>query len=272
MSSLTSIEKRLLEDSLQMSDGYVLDFTNREFSDAIKESSSCEIYADNYSCYGDAKAKRLRSFWEIENDTVTASALKHLFDYAEAFNLTEDAKIVKCRNIVSRLTGVEPPQTTPPTKDAFLSQDFPNIDFQRLPIEGPLLPIIEERWEEAKRCSSSEAYLSVVILLGSLLEAILLGAATANPKKFNQASAAPRRDGKVLQFPDWSLANFIDAAREIGLLNEDVKKFSHALRAFRNYIHPYEQMTSQFAPDKDTANISLQVFRAAANQIQNFRS
>jgi len=255
-----------------MSGGYVLGFTaRREFAMTMREMSDCDIYADIYGFNGNSMVNRLRAFWQIENDTVTASTLNSLLDYAETFDLTEDEKIAKCRSIVSRLTGVKSPQTAPPTKEGFLSQDFPNIDFQKLPIEGSLLPIIEERWEEAKRCAKSEAYLSVVILLGSLLEAVLLGAATGKPREFNQSSAAPQKDGKVLHFAQWSLANFIDAAHEIGLLNEDVKKFSHALRAFRNYIHPYEQMISRFTPDKDTANISLQVFRAATNQLQNSR-
>jgi len=47
------------------------------------------------------------------------------------------------------------------------------------------------------------------------------------------------------------------------LLRLDVKKFSHVMRDFRNYIHPYEQMASKFNPDKHTAEICLQVLRAA---------
>ena len=64
-------------------------------------------------------------------------------------------------------------------------------------------------------------------------------------------------------FPDWSLAQMIDVACELGYLKIDVRKFSHALRDFRNYIHPYQQMSSQFAPDKHTAEICIQVLRAA---------
>jgi hypothetical protein len=96
----------------------------------------------------------------------------------------------------------------------------------------------------------------------------LHGAANANQKEFNQADAAPKDDaGKVLPFRRWNLAALIDAACGIGLLKLDVKKFSHALREFRNYIHPYEQNASGFTPDQDTARICLQVFRAAVNQL-----
>ena len=46
----------------------------------------------------------------------------------------------------------------------------------------------------------------------------------------------------MLFFQDWKLTNFIDVSYELGLLDEDVK-VSHALRNFRNYIHPYEQVS-----------------------------
>ena len=75
------------------------------------------------------------------------------------------------------------------------------------------------------------------------------------------------KDGKVKQFPDWTLNNFIDVAHEVGLLAEDVKKYSHTLRDFRNYIHPYEQMSSGFNPDKYTAKISWQVLKVALFQL-----
>lgn len=268
MSSLNSIDRKLLEDALGMSGGYVLNFTaRREFAMIMREMSDFDIYANIYEFNGNSMANRLRAFWEIENDTVTASALKQLLDYAEAFQLTETDKIVKCRNIVNRLTGVKAPQTALPTKEVFLSREFPHLDFQKLPIEAAFISVIEDRREEAKRCAGCEAYLSTVILLGSMLEAILLGVATHNPKLYNQAASAPKKDGKVKPFHKWSLANLIDTARELRIINEDVKKFSHALRDFRNYVHPYEQKAAQFTPDKDTANISFQVFRAAMNQI-----
>lgn len=53
------------------------------------------------------------------------------------------------------------------------------------------------------------------------------------------------------------------------LINEEVRKFSHSLRDFRNYIHPYQQLSSQFSPDKHTAQISVQVLKAAIFQLSN---
>ena len=116
------------------------------------------------------------------------------------------------------------------------------------------------------------AHLSVILLCGSILEGVLLGAAQKSPSKFNQANAAPKASGgAVKQFPDWALAQFIDIASEIGLLKTDVKKFSHGLRDFRNYIHPYQQLASGFTPDQHTAKVCLQVLKAALADVAGER-
>ncbi|MCY4317652.1 MAG: hypothetical protein OXE76_00405, partial [Alphaproteobacteria bacterium] len=54
-------------------------------------------------------------------------------------------------------------------------------------------------------------------------------------------------------------------------LKLDVKKFSHGLRDFRNYIHPYEQMVSGFTPDEHTAKVCFQVLRAALESLAGER-
>ena len=96
-----------------------------------------------------------------------------------------------------------------------------------------------------------------------MLEAVLLGAAQREPQKFNQSPASPKQNGKVKQFHEWTLSEFINVAYDIGLLKPDVQKFSHGLRDFRNYIHPYQQMASAFKPDEHTAKVCFQVLKAA---------
>jgi len=106
-------------------------------------------------------------------------------------------------------------------------------------------------------------------MCGSVLEGILLGVALKNMKEFNQSSASSKdkETGKVLPFQDWTLSNLIDVAYSVGKLGLDVRKFSHSLRDFRNYIHPYLQMSSGFSPDIDTAKISWQVLQAAISDL-----
>lgn len=155
------------------------------------------------------------------------------------------------------------------TKEAdFLSVEYSDVFADNLPITEQVKPIITARIKEMKLCFEIKAYLSTVIICGSLLEGILLGVASNFPKEFNSSNSAPKKDGKVLEFYNWTLSQFIDVAFSIGILHEDVKEFSHVLRDFRNYIHPYQQMSTGFYPDEHTAKICMQVLKAAIFQIK----
>ena len=164
---------------------------------------------------------------------------------------------------------------TPNTKgevseDEFLQRDFKEVKIEPICLDSALTDILNLRLKEIKNCMKSESPLSSIFLCGSTLEGILLGIASKFPAKFNTARSAPRYNKeKVKQFQDWKLNNFIDVAYELGFLEEDVKRFSHDLRDFRNYIHPYEQMVTKFNPNKHTAKISWQVLKAAIFQIGN---
>lgn len=132
-----------------------------------------------------------------------------------------------------------------------------------------VLPYIEARISEIRSCLSAKAALSVIFLSGSTLEGVLLGLAQNNPAIYNQAKSAPKdnKTGRTRQFHEWTLSNLIDVSYEVVFLREDVKKFSHALRDFRNYIHPFQQMSEHFYPDDNTARICFQVLKAALFQI-----
>jgi hypothetical protein len=59
------------------------------------------------------------------------------------------------------------------------------------------------------------------------------------------------------------LSALIDVAYEVGWLQGDVKRFSHALRESRNIVHPSMQRLLREIPDADTCAICWQVVRAA---------
>jgi hypothetical protein len=153
-------------------------------------------------------------------------------------------------------------------EDEFLKREFSEISLEGIGLDGIITETLGFRFEEIKKCLSANAPLSVIFLAGSSLEGILLGIALKHPKEFNQSKSSPKdKEGKIKQFPYWTLSNYIDVAYDVGLLMEDVRKFSHSLRDFRNYIHPYEQVSSGFNPDKHTATICWQVLKAAIYQL-----
>jgi len=276
MSSLTDVEKRYLEKLLGMQSGYVLNYSDATFGEFFSRHK-IDIHGRKYQTYGTSKAKKMRAFWEQESDGLVSQVLSEMLDSYEADcdlngRKVEMAVLDKARGIVARLGGKSVPTESPQTIDDFLHREFTIPNIQNLPIEMQVVPIIENRLGEARAAMGAGAYLSVIFLCGSVLEAVLLGAAQKEPSRFNRASASPKAGGGgVKRFHEWSLSQFIDVASEIGLLKPDVKKFSHGLRDFRNYIHPYEQMDSGFSPDEHTAKLCFQALKAALASVAGER-
>jgi hypothetical protein len=153
-------------------------------------------------------------------------------------------------------------------EEDFLRKEFDSIPTSKIGIDSVVLAIIESRINEIQLAMNAKASLASIIMCGSTLEGILLGIALLHPEQFNRSSVAPKdKDGKIMPFQKWTLANYIDVAHDIGIIKEDIKKFSHSLRDFRNYIHPYEQLANSFSPNEHTAMICFQVLKAAIFQL-----
>ncbi|MCZ0933363.1 MAG: hypothetical protein OXJ52_09470, partial [Oligoflexia bacterium] len=248
MSQLKMHEKKLFEKLFDRG-GYVLDFNDRTFVEFFRDHG-INIEKEKYRFNGRSKMKRLRAFWEIESDNVVGKVLQSLLEYAcvvEAVNPNEK-KIAN--SIINKLQGESPEQKTEKVIESeFLKREFTDISLQKLELDSVITEVLQQRINEIEKCLKSKSALATIFLCGSALEGILFGVATNNPEIFNSANASPKnKNGKVLQFQNWTLSNFIDVSKEVSFLNEDVKKFSHALRDFRNYIHPYEQANQQFNP------------------------
>lgn len=275
MSSLTDVEKRYLEKLLEMQGGYVREFSDATYQEFFRRHK-IDIHGSKYRTYGTSKAKKMRAFWEREPDRVVARVLTEILDSYEVDCELHDRHIEsgilqKCRIAIARLSG-EPAPTVSETVKSFLDKDFTIPNVRRLPVEAQVVTIIETRLAEARETLNVGAHLSVIVLCGSILEGVLLGAARKNPDTFNSSPISPRDPrGKVKPLHEWNLAQFIDVACDIEVLGRDVKTFSHGLREFRNYIHPYKQMESGFTPDGHTAAVCFQVLKAALANLSGER-
>ena len=86
MSSLRSIELSLLVDEIFRGGerGYVLDFSNRTFSDFFARELEIDIDAAQYAADGSSKGKRLRCFLAQVDDGTASRTLKVLWEHREA--------------------------------------------------------------------------------------------------------------------------------------------------------------------------------------------
>jgi|SRR5882724_3428905 hypothetical protein len=275
MANLNSIDKQILEKLFQMGGGYVLNFSDRTMGEYFRDDLKIDIYDEKYNYASGSKANRMRGFWQVADDAQVGTSIGKLVDYIENHillgNLNKedypDVLIDRAKGIAGRLLK-DNTKHLEISEDEFISQDFKNVSIDKLGLDPGMCAILNERIAEIRKCSATNAPLAVIFLCGSTLEGILLGIACAKPKEFNQSEPSPKDEmGKVKQFHNWTLNDFINVARDLNLLGEDVKKFSHALRDFRNYIHPYQQMASNFSPDQHTAKICWQVLQAAISQL-----
>jgi len=113
MSSFNFKEKALLEGLFEMDEGYVLDFSNNSFRRFFADHET-DIYSDKYSEFGESKANRLRSYWQIEDDSSVAIILKELIErkrdkenrFGPSDKVIED-KLAEAEQLVTRLTTGE---------------------------------------------------------------------------------------------------------------------------------------------------------------------
>lgn len=167
------------------------------------------------------------------------------------------------------LIGVEPQlrerkaSATPPNPQTTLLENPP--DFHSLVQNGAMAEVLSLRWQEAQKCVNAEAYLAAIVMMGSILEGVLLHKLETNPAAGNQAKVSPKdpKTGKPKRFHEWGLSSLIDVAHELGWLQGDITRFSHALRDSRNIVHPYVERLQSDRPDRDTCSICWPVVRAA---------
>ena len=215
------------------------------------------LQAINGTAQLDGILKRLASPKEYRGDaTVTQAVTDHL------------NQILQVEGLELVVVGVEPQirereamASVPKPKDTPMEAP---PDFGRLVQDSSLADILACRWSEAQRCFRAGAHLSAVVMMGSILEGVLLHTVERNLKAASQARSSPKgRNGKTKPIQEWGLSSLINVAHEVGWLQGDVKRFSHALRESRNLVHPYVQRLLKEHPDGDTCRICWQVVRAA---------
>lgn len=85
MSSLRSIELGLIDEVFRGGDrGYILDFSNRTFSEFFIRELDVDINAPDYAVDGGSKGKRLRTFLSKVDDGTAARTLRVLWERREA--------------------------------------------------------------------------------------------------------------------------------------------------------------------------------------------
>ncbi|MEQ8674069.1 MAG: hypothetical protein RLP44_24490 [Aggregatilineales bacterium] len=193
---------------------------------------------------------------------VQIKSMKHLVLVVEpASNLnsvTTDEDIKRVHQVVHKLVDliVQEWITVSPHNFHLL---VANVDFAG---------VLRDRWNESEITQRNGAYLSTIILLGSVVEGLLLEKIKQNQEESNRSLASPKdEDGKPPNFNKWKFVELINVAHDCGWIDKEAKDFSNSLRDYRNLIHPAEQSRQKISPDEDTCKISRAVVNSVINDL-----
>jgi len=145
MADLTGVDKRRLERLLGMGSGYVLDFSDRTFSEFFWDYLRIDIDNVKYKANGTSKANRLRTFCAVESEFVVAKAIDELISYGDAESALGGAtyeQIEECRQIAQRLR-----QGVPVAELDYLTATTDEKDFEA--VANHLRDLIEKNELEA---------------------------------------------------------------------------------------------------------------------------
>ncbi|GAB4270707.1 MAG: abortive infection family protein [Candidatus Promineifilaceae bacterium] len=117
MANLSNIEKIKLEKLLDMSGGYVLNFSsNGAFREFVYDSVHIDIYDEKYAYLSGSKANRLRAFWEKEPDYLVSKLIFALLEnwkaqrdnYHQDISQEDPDLFIECKKIAERLKQGSP--------------------------------------------------------------------------------------------------------------------------------------------------------------------
>jgi hypothetical protein len=105
MPNIRAIDMLFLDDLFAMGGGYVLNFSDRTFSQFFVEELNCDIDDPAYTVNGKSKGKRLRCFLQKVDIPTVVSTLKALWEYREAVR-ARDQQAETVENAEGRLLAL----------------------------------------------------------------------------------------------------------------------------------------------------------------------
>jgi|GEM_PF-935726 hypothetical protein len=129
-----------------------------------------------------------------------------------------------------------------------------------------LQQLLLDDWREAQAVLEAKAWKSTVILCGGILEGMLLDSLLRDE---NAALKAYRdmKKGESSALNLWALADLVDVSAKLGILHKGAALLGHALREFRNLIHPARQLRLSITITQDEANIALNAVKVILREL-----
>jgi hypothetical protein len=142
--------------------------------------------------------------------------------------------------------------------------------FAPLIADPQMQAILGTRWSECMKCLAANAPLAATVMMGGLLEAILLARINREPNKgpIFTATVAPKdKGGKTKPLNEWMLKNYIEVVHERGWISVSAKDVGEVLRDYRNFVHPYKQLTQGVQLTDEDAKLLWEITKNIMRQV-----
>ena len=190
---------------------------------------------------------------------------------ASARASSRKACVVGLRELRDELLSVRAQVVAAESVSAASSKATTSIpSFAKLVSNVEMQQILTRRWQEAERCLTAGASLAAIVMMGGLLEALFMARIEhlADKSPVFKAKAVPKdKNGSSLPQKEWTLNNYIEIAHELKWIGATAKSVGSVLRDYRNYIHPYKELTDGVALTGDDANMLWTVFVTLTDQL-----
>lgn len=92
MSNLSHADREYLENALRLETGWVVNFSDQTFSELFA-AFGIDINDEKYKKYGESKAKRMRAFWDIDNNQTVGRIILELAAFFRNAELRQSLNI-----------------------------------------------------------------------------------------------------------------------------------------------------------------------------------
>lgn len=143
-------------------------------------------------------------------------------------------------------------------------------DFSPLVTDAPMQSILVARWGECVNCLGAEAPLAATVMMGGLLEALLLARINRETDKsplFKSAMAPKDKSGQPRPLSEWTLKNYIEVVHDQGWISVSARDVGEVLRDYRNYIHPFKQLSHGVQLKTADAALFWEITKSVSRQL-----
>lgn len=137
------------------------------------------------------------------------------------------------------------------------AKEFPTLLDLSFIDDEPLRKILESDWAEANRLIQVNAWKSIIIMSGGILEGLLIW-----------RLGTARCETNFEDYEDWSLSDLIKECKKSALLKKQDEQLSDWAREYRNVIHPANQKKYERKIERSHAMIAFHFVDAIASSFR----